>query len=157
VPYNPEDEVAITSIKPLSEVASTLKIELILSEFHTQDEAIAAIKNLPKDMVIFLVPSPSLEPFGSLIEVATQQGLIVGATNHSHLEAGALTSYAADFFAMGEQAARLADQVLDHGVDPGAMPVETAEYFLKLNLKTAEIFDLDIPDDILRQADTIIR
>jgi putative ABC transport system substrate-binding protein len=156
VPYHPGDAVALTSIKPLSEIAPSLGIELMLSEEHSQEEVIAAIKSLPEDAVIFLIPSPSLDPSSDFIKVAVERGLAVGSTNHSQNEAGALVSYGADFFAMGKQAAHLADQALQ-GADPGELPVETAEIFLNINLKTAEAIDLDIPDEILRQADTVSR
>ena len=48
------------------------------------------------------------------------------------------------------------DQVL-RGTDPADLPVETGECFLNINLKTAQAISLDIPDEILLQADTIIR
>jgi putative tryptophan/tyrosine transport system substrate-binding protein len=156
VPYHPEDKVAVTSIKPLSEIASTLGVELMLGEAHSQEEVIATLESLPQDTVVFLIPSPSLEPSSNFIEVAVKHDLAVGSTNHSQSGAGALVSYGANFFAMGGQAARLADQAL-HGIHPGELPVETAEYFLNINLKTAEAIGLDISDEILRQADTVIR
>jgi putative ABC transport system substrate-binding protein len=155
VPYNPKDEVSVTSIKPLPEIASALGVELVLGEVHSQEEAMAALETLPKDTAIFLVPAPSLEQ-NALIEVAVKRGIAVGSTNLSLLETGALVGYGASFAAMGKQAAGLVDQVLK-GTKPADLPVETAEYFLNINLQTAKAIGLDIPDEILRQADTIIR
>jgi ABC-type uncharacterized transport system substrate-binding protein len=37
------------------------------------------------------------------------------------------------------------------------LPVETAEFYLAINLKAARAIGLDIPDEILRQADIIVR
>jgi putative ABC transport system substrate-binding protein len=57
---------------------------------------------------------------------------------------------------VGRQAARLADQILK-GAKPADLPVETPEFYLTLNLKAAETIGLDIPDEILRQADIVVR
>jgi putative ABC transport system substrate-binding protein len=46
--------------------------------------------------------------------------------------------------------------LLLQGIAPADLPVETAEIFLGINLKTAKAIGLDIPDEVLRQADTII-
>jgi putative ABC transport system substrate-binding protein len=56
----------------------------------------------------------------------------------------------------GKQAARLADQIFK-GARPADLPVEMAEFFLAINLKVAKTIGLTIPDEILRQADIIIR
>jgi putative ABC transport system substrate-binding protein len=55
-----------------------------------------------------------------------------------------------------KQAAGLADRILK-GVQPADLPVEMTEFFLAVNLQEAQVIGLDIPDDILSQADTIIR
>ena len=67
-----------------------------------------------------------------------------------------LFSYETNFVDQGKQAAGLVDQILK-GKKPGDLLVETAEYFLRINLKTATAMGLDIPDELLRQADTVIR
>jgi putative ABC transport system substrate-binding protein len=60
------------------------------------------------------------------------------------------------FYEAGEQAARLADQIFK-GADPGSLPVETTEFFLSVNLITAEAIGVEIEDDVLEAADDIIR
>jgi len=156
VMYHPKDQVAQTSIKPLPALASSLGVELVLDEVRGPEEALTAIATLPKDAAIFLVPTPSLEPLSALIEVAVQHGIAVGASNLRQLKAGALVAYAGSLPALGQQAARLADQILK-GTKPAELPVETAEYFLHLNLSTATAIGLDIPDEFLRQADVVMR
>ena len=157
--YHPKDNVAHAAIKPLRDMAPSLGVELVLDEVHSLEEARAAIVTLSTEAAIFVVPTPSLEPLSALIEVAVQHGIAVGASNHSYLssmKAGAVVTYAGSFPVMGQQAARLADQILK-GTKPADLPVETAERFLHINLHTATAINLDIPDAILRQADTVIR
>jgi len=156
VMYHPKDTVAHTSIKPLPAIASSLGIELVLDEVRSPEEAIATIETLPKDAAIFLVPTPSLEPLSVLTEVAVQHGIAVGANNPAYLKAGVVVIYAADFFAIGQQAARLADQIVK-GTKPADLPVEAAERFLHINIQTATAIGLDIPDEYLRQADMVMR
>ena len=156
VPYNPKDQVSVLSVKTLQEAAPKLGVELALAEVGTPDELMAAVDTLPKDVQgAFLVTAPSLDPrLGEFAKAAAQQGLAVGA--YSHVEDTALVTYTSDTFLIGKQAARMADQVL-RGIAPADLPVETAEYFLTINLKTAKVLNLDVPDDILRQAKTVIR
>jgi putative ABC transport system substrate-binding protein len=106
---------------------------------------------------MFLVPSPSLGTHTKeFIEVAAEQGIAVGSVTNSHLEQGALVIFTGSGFVIGQQAARLADQIFN-GADPTELPVQEAEVFLDLNLKTVEALGLYIPDEILLQAHTIIR
>jgi putative ABC transport system substrate-binding protein len=155
-PYNPEGGVSAMSATSLSKAASTLGVELMLDEVSTTEELMAAIETLPEDVAIFIVPTPSLKPMSNFIEVAVKRGIAIGSTNPAQLEAGVLVTYGPNLLSMGEQAARLADQSLQ-GTAPADLPVETAEYFLSINLKAAEAIGFDIPDKILRQADTVIR
>lgn len=65
-------------------------------------------------------------------------------------------SYSMAFYPIGQQSARLAHQIFQ-GVAVGDLPVETADFFLGINLKTANAIELEISDDILRQANMIVR
>ena len=90
-------------------------------------------------------------------KLAIELGLPTSGPNVATVNDGALTAYGVDLaVAARQQAARLASQILQ-GTSPADLPVETTQLFAAINLKTAQAIGLDIPDDILRQANIIIR
>ena len=72
------------------------------------------------------------------------------------IDKGALISYSIDDTQVGKQAARLGNKLLK-GAKPADLPVETAEYYLGFNIKTAQAIGLTVSDDILRQATKLVR
>jgi len=155
VPYNPIDQTSVSTAKLLPETASQLGIELALVEVNSSQEEMNLIRSLPKDAAVFFVPSPSLDGSRAAVrKLAMELGIPIGGYNQAQDDI--VYSYTIDKSAQGKQAARLADQIFK-GTNPGDLPVETGEFFLIINLKTAQTIGLNIPDEILRQADTVIR
>jgi putative ABC transport system substrate-binding protein len=150
VPYYPDSRSSAPTLAQLPEVAASLGVELVLDEVSSPEEEVATIKALPDDAVVYIVPR--VDDVSHIVQAATERGLAVGAVNDER----ALVNLISDLGAMSKQAARLADQILQ-GTAPADLPVERAEAFLRINLKTAEAMGLDVPDEILQQADTIIR
>lgn len=156
--HNPDDDSAVQGLGALKVAAGTLDVEIVVGEARGSDEVIAGIETIPEDVdAIFLLPDNlvvgHIDDFAA---VALERDLPLSSVAYPQAEAGALMSYGPDFFQLGKQVARLADKVLQ-GTAPADLPVETAEFFLSINLQTAQAIDLDVPDDILRQADNIIR
>jgi putative ABC transport system substrate-binding protein len=158
LPYNPTDKSPVGALVQIQEAATKLGVELVLREASTTDEVQAAITNIPDDVDAIFIGPDSL--VGSLykdwVSAAIERKLPLTGSSLSHVEAGMLLSYSYDNEAVGKQAARLADQIFK-GVKPADLPVETSEFFLSLNLKTADAIGLVIPDDILRQARQVFR
>lgn len=154
IPYNPQDRSATVSLETVKEAAPKFGIELITQEVTTADEVMAAAKNVPEEAdAVFILPDSLVS--GHSADFVHQ--LPTSGPNPELLERdGILSSYGIEQIATGKQAARLADQIL-RGVKPSDLPVETAEFFSAINLKTAKAIGLDIPDEILLQADTIVR
>jgi putative ABC transport system substrate-binding protein len=101
---------------------------------------------------------PSLEPgLDDYAEAALKQGVAIGAYHPAYMRYGILDNFSVDLVAMGAQAARMADQILSGGAAPADLPVETADAVLTINLATANAIGLEIPDDVLSQANNIIR
>jgi putative ABC transport system substrate-binding protein len=69
---------------------------------------------------------------------------------------GGLLSYSIDYFDLWRRAADFADRILK-GNAPAEMPVEQPTKFeLLVNLKTAKVLGLTIPDSVLVRADEVI-
>jgi putative ABC transport system substrate-binding protein len=156
VPYNPADGVSVGFLPIVEKIASQLKVELVPDEVSSTEEAVAAIESLPADIdAIFRIPSPTLDPRNAeLSQAAIRRGLPI--SGFVTLDEETLLTLTIDSVEMGKQAARLTHQILQ-GIKPADLPVEMAEVFLTINLKTAQAIGLDIADDILLGADKVIR
>jgi putative ABC transport system substrate-binding protein len=156
--YNTDDPAPVAALELVSEAADQLGVELIPQPARNAEEVATAIENIPDDVdAIMIVPDAVVgQSIEDLVTASIERKLPFLATAGDLVADGALMSYGVETVSIGEQTARLADHILK-GADPADMPVEVAEHFLTINLQTAEAIGLEIPDDVLRQADTIIR
>ncbi len=158
IPYNPDDRSPVLALEAVNEGALKLGVDIVTYEVRNVDEIAAAIESIPEtaDAVFILPDSLITTGIPDFAEATIELGLPLSVPNGEQVEAGALISFSFSFFASGEQASRLADQVLQ-GVKPAILPVEMAEFFLTVNLHTAEAIGLEVPYSVLEAADTIIR
>jgi putative ABC transport system substrate-binding protein len=157
--YNPKDQSPVLALKSVSETAAKLGVELITREASTPEEIEAAFKDIPQeaDAIFFLPDTAVYARKADWLKLAIEHKLPTSGPNAGTVNDGALTAYGIDLAVSAKQGgARLADQIL-RGTKPADLPVEMADFFSALNLKTAQAIGLDIPDDVLRQADTIVR
>jgi putative ABC transport system substrate-binding protein len=160
VPYDsPKNPAAAFALKAMKDAAPKLGLELVLREIASADDVTPAITEISADVdAICLVPgsiyvTARLDDF---IKASVQHKLPLSATVTDWVKSGALIAYSFSDEAAGKQAARLTDRLLK-GAKPADLPVETAEYFLAINVKTAQAINLNITDEVLRQATTIVR
>lgn len=158
LPYNPDDNAAVIILEDIQETAAQFGVELMLFEARDEAEITAAIEGIPEDAdAMFLLPDSLLvSRMDEFAEAAIAHKLPLTAPGTETVDAGGLMSYSMAFYPVGEQAGRLAHQVLQ-GTAVSDLPVETSDFFLDINLKTANAIGLEISDEILRQADRIIR
>ena len=69
---------------------------------------------------------------------------------------GVMLTYGVSKNMIGKQASRMTDKLLK-GISPSVIPIETAEFFIGLNVKTAKKIGVSIPTHILNQAEFIVR
>ena len=157
-PYNPDDQSAVLGSTVLGEQAAASGITVVAPEVGSADDVVAAIADMPDsvDAIFLATDSMVLSQVAAFTEAAAERGLPLASINQAQAEAGALMGYGPEFYPVGEQAARLADQILG-GIPPSDLPVETAEFFFSVNMKTANEIGLEIPNGILQQATHIVR
>lgn len=157
--HSPGDIASVTSLEQLNVVAEAISVDLVVQEVSSPSDIVEALEAIPADVdAVFLVRSGMiLSQVEAVVQAANARNLPTAAPQVGSLnEAGVLVSYGSEYRAMGGQAARLAKEVLK-GINPGALPVETAAAYLWVNLETAQTIGVEVPDTVLRQADQIIR
>ena len=157
VPLNRNNQAAMQSLIELQKAAETLNVALQVSEIHNKKELSMLLKEIPSEVdAIWLLNSHFLVTHTPLLVEAAKRFKLPLASGTSQVEDGVLLCYGQNALRTGELAAGLAHKILQ-GSHPNELPVETTDFFLSVNLKTAEEIGIDIADDVLLTADIIIR
>ena len=155
---NPDDNSSVQALAALTQTARMFNVELVIRDTSTPEEITVALNEMPDGIdAIFLPASAFFEKNNDqFVKFANEHNLPLAAPATANVRDGALVSFGHDNIPLGQQASHLADQIL-RGIKPADLPIESADLFLSINLKTAEIIGLSIPDEIIRQANIIVR
>lgn len=164
------DAKAIGTIFNSSEINSTYQIELLkkaasaagvevveasVSSVNDIQQAVASLKGkvggiyLPTDNII-----ASAVPV--LMKSVFEAGIPTVAGEGGMVRAGCLASIAVDYYTLGKMTGAMGADILDGKKQPADMPIQSqkAEKVL-INMKTAETMGIQIPEDILKTAETV--
>lgn len=157
VPIKYDTKAAQQSLEDLEKAVSSLGVKLILAEVNDQSELDAALADIPKDADgIFVLHSIFIHSnTDKLVRTAIEKKLLIGSAA-AQSDVGVTVSYGMIAEKTGRQASRLASLILS-GRSPTDIPSEIADFYLGINLNTAEASGIEIPATILQQADIIIR
>lgn len=157
VPHNPDEGNSVLSLAELEEVSDVMGIELVIDEVRTSEEISASLAEMPTNVdAIFLLPiALIIDNVEQFVDIAVERQIPL-SDGANQYRAGSILSYAPDFFSVGHQTSHLVDSILQ-GTPVAELPVETVDFFLGINLQAAAAIGLTIPDEVLEQADVIIR
>jgi putative ABC transport system substrate-binding protein len=155
--HDPEDSSSVQGLIELSRAAETLQVELDVVEVTSAEEIAAAFSDIPADIdVIFMLPSSLFSGnVDYFVEASLESGLPI-TSGPPLCQQGVTFSYGLDYYLLGKQMARLAVRILQ-GENPADIPVEQCDFYLGINLKSAQDIGLEIPDHIVDLADDIVR
>jgi len=158
VPFHITDKAACQTVEDLRETAEKFKIELVTENLTSKEELEIALTKIPAETdAIWMTCSHLLmSSVDKITEAAAAHKIPTASSTHSQRKSDILVSYGESDLALGEQISRLADKLLK-GASPANVPIETAEYMLGVNLKTAGNLGIEVPEAVLRQANYIIR
>jgi putative ABC transport system substrate-binding protein len=146
------------SLEHLEKAAEKLGIALVTRKADSPAELRAVFAEIPPGTgAIWLLPSNFLDSnYQLFVEASKTRRLPVSSSTAVFSSIKPFLSYGPDLETMGKQASRLVGMILS-GINPGDIPIEQAEFFLKINLAVAGELGIDVPKEILQQAHEIIR
>lgn len=158
VPYNPLDASAQASLDQLRQSSETLGVEIaaVAMETNASSESLAAMIPANADALFLPRDGLAMSRYMAFSDAARRLGIPMSTPRLDQVEAGVLTGYGFVGREIGKQAAAMAHLLLG-GTPVSHVPVETAQDFMFLNLKTARSMGLDVPDSIVRQAHYVFR
>jgi putative ABC transport system substrate-binding protein len=158
IPVAFDTKAAEQSIKDVKDFISGKDLKLTIAEVTTDEELRASLSSIPGEVDAIFVPHSIivLANMKAVIDSAVKLKLPVVSSGHAQYKEGVVISYGENQLRTGEQAGRLAHTILS-GTPPSDLPIEIADFFLGINLKIARAIGLNIPSDILQQADYIER
>ena len=158
-PYNERNPYQAGSAKHYREAAQRLGLVLVELKLATMDEAGAALAGVRKDEIdgILAPRDVDLNIPGFVLEATKNLKIPSMFDNTFYLKDGGLASYGHSFLASGRQLARLVDKII-RGADPGEIPVEIDQSLeFVINMDVAIKLGIEIPPEMLFQADRLMR
>jgi len=155
---NTENRATSPEINQVREAARTLGLESEMADVRRAEEIAPAIEALKGRVGALYVQSDPLMNTNRIriSTLALGAGLPTSSGARDYVEAGLLMSYGPNFPDLFRGAAGLVDKIL-RGAKPADLPVEQPTKFdLVLNLTTAKVLGLKIPESFLLRADEVI-
>lgn len=158
LPYTADDKSSLASLAQARAAAAKLGVELLAQPVAVTSGVAAVAAACPANADAIFIPRDSRIEAGiaEFVALAAKRRLPIAAPSLTQTQAGALFSYGFVHRDIGRQAAQQANQIFK-GARAGDLPVEMAENRLAINLATAARIGFAIPDDLLLQAEYLIR
>ncbi len=152
--YNPGEANSVSGLEQAKNAASQLNLEIITAPVNNTGEILSATQSIVDKIDAYYLINDNTVLAGqeSLIKIALENKKPVIAIDPSGVEKGALATMSTKYEKVGEKAAEIAIRVIN-GELPGNIPVaDITEAEVYLNKKTADIINIQIPDDLINKA-----
>ncbi|OGQ77911.1 MAG: hypothetical protein A3G40_10980 [Deltaproteobacteria bacterium RIFCSPLOWO2_12_FULL_57_22] len=157
--HHPEGVSYKDNLQALTEAAKKLGLNLVHIGVSTEQDRRSAISGLNGKMgdAVFLPPDAFIiAAIQEIVQQTIRERLPSIAPTVVDVHSGALATYGADYYALGQQGALLVEKIL-RGAKPADLPIEQPfKLKLVINLKTAKAINLKIPKEILIRADEVV-
>jgi putative ABC transport system substrate-binding protein len=155
--YHTGDFSSRAAARRAEEVASLLRLEVVVRAVRTPEELVAQLKSLRVGDALLVPPTAIMNIQGLMLDVQLMNRVPAVFESAFWVQAGGLVSYGAEASAQGVQAARLVARIL-RGARPQDLPVEGANKIdLAINLKTAKALGLTIPQTVRVRTDQVVQ
>jgi putative ABC transport system substrate-binding protein len=152
--YNPGEANSAKAVLQLRELAPLMKLSLVeATTSRTADTLMAATSLIGKADIIFIpLDNTAMASISGIVALGRAHKMPVFTPDFDSVENGVLAVRAPSHRAMGYKAGQLVAKILK-GEKAGDLPVVTEHPLdLKINIKSAEIIGISIPDELKKTA-----
>jgi putative ABC transport system substrate-binding protein len=148
----------LTHRRALEEVARSLDVRLQILRVDDAGDLDRAFLAFEQPQAVVVLPSPmTWSQSQRVANLTVKHKLAATSMAPPFATAGGLFTYGPDGEAVLERNGFLVAKILN-GAKPGDLPIERpTKYTFMVNLKTAQMLNLVVPDSVLVAADTVIR
>ena len=157
--FNPRETNSYTLVYLMKKTAMGANMTIVEAPARASADVAAAARSLVDNADVIFVPTDNtiVSKLDTVIDVATKNGVPVFAGDIDSVKRGAIAAIGMDYYNVGRQTGNMIVRVL-RGEKPGKIPVVVAEETnLYVNLAMAAKLGLEIPEDLLAEADEVIR
>lgn len=155
VPLKFDTRAAKQSLAQLQAHADRVGMQYAVREVQNVEELREALKAMPDNMDAIFLPHSifSLTYASMIMDEAIKRKIPVVA---AHRSPDVALSCGHDGVTTGIKVSRMAHMVLQ-GESPANIPTEVVDFFLSINLRHMQAIGVDVTNDVLLQADEIVR
>ncbi len=158
--YNAGEANSKVQVALLKAVSKANNIEVIEAVTPNSAGVYQAAKSLVGRVDAIFLPTDNtvianMEP---IIKVCLENKLPLYPAETDSVKRGGALTVGIDYYRLGRQTAKMAQQIMIHGADVSKMPVEELKDLqLVINLKNAQGMGLKISDELMKKADFIVQ
>ncbi len=160
--YNAGEANSVVQIEVARETCKELGLNLIEVTVSNSSEVLMAAQSLAGrvEAIYIVTDNTVVSALESVIKVCNQEKIALILADPSTVDKGALASYGIDYYSLGKKSGEIAIQIIK-GAKPSDIPIQTItdpkDLQFVVNLDTAKILGLSIGEEILKDADKIIK
>jgi len=160
--YNAGEANSVVQVEEARRTCKEIGLDLIEVTVSNSSDVLMAAQSLAGRVgAIYVVTDNTVvSAIDSVIKLCNQEKIALFVADPSTVEKGALASYGIDYFNLGKKTGEVALEVIK-GAKPADVPIQKItdpqELQLVVNLKAAELLGIEVSEEILQEADKIIK
>lgn len=152
--YSSGEANSLTQVEWAKDAAKDLDVEIEEATVTSSAEVQQAAESLDVDAFYVITDNTVVSALDSLLTVAQQKEIPAIAAEGNSVAEGCVATWGISYHDLGYQTGEMAAKILAGEAEPADMPVEDAENLeLYLNLTAAEEQGVELPEDLIDQAD----
>jgi putative ABC transport system substrate-binding protein len=157
--FNPLESNSHTLVDLMKKAAMSVNMTIVEAPARKPSDVPAAVQGLVGKADVIFVPTDNtiVAMLDTVIKVGIDNGMPVYAGDIDAVKRGAIAAIGLDYYNVGRQTGNIVVRIL-RGEKPGEIPVAVADKTnLYVNPTIAAEMGLTIPEDVLSQADEVVK